>query len=238
MRLFLVLTLLGFLSGCVALNPPKEDHGEAIYTVAKGDTLDRIARRVGVDPDEIASYNGLKKTAPIHPGQIMKIPALGPLSSDVPRSTFKGDSQTKVVSIASVKPYVGKFAFPVQGARYTSPFGWRWRRFHEGADFAAPQGTPIYAAHGGVVVFTSDDHGRYGRIVVVKGNGLITVYGHNSSNKVSVGDLVKKGEHIANVGATGRASGPHLHFETRVQDAQGRWVAIDPYIFFVRLQAT
>jgi murein DD-endopeptidase MepM/ murein hydrolase activator NlpD len=236
MRMFLLTALLGFLSGCAALHPRIEDHGEVIYTVAKGDTFDRIARKVGVSSEQIAAYNGLKKSSPIHPGQIMKIPALGPLSGDPSRSAFKGDAQTKMVSIASAKPYVGRFAFPVQGARFTSPFGWRWSRFHEGADFAAPQGTPIYAAHGGVVVFASEAHGRYGKVVVVKGDGLITVYGHNSRNIASVGDMVKKGEHIANVGSTGKSSGPHLHFETRVRDERGRWVAVDPYIFFVHLQ--
>jgi hypothetical protein len=85
-------------------------------------------------------------------------------------------------------------------------------------------------------VFTSEGHGKYGKIVVLKGEGLITVYGHNNRNIVSVGDLVEKGERIANVGETGKASGQHLHFETRVQDEAGRYVAVDPYIFFVRMR--
>jgi murein DD-endopeptidase MepM/ murein hydrolase activator NlpD len=234
-RKVLFLVLVATVSGCSALRPRPISDGEVIYTVVKGDSLERVAKRSGISVEELALHNDVPKSAPIHVGQILKIPSVGPLTMDAPSSTFKGDAQTKMVSITRVKPYVGKFSFPVQGARFTSPFGYRWKRFHEGADFAAPIGTPIYAAHSGTVVFTSEGHGKYGKIVVLKGEGLITVYGHNNRNIASVGDLVEKGEHIANVGETGKTSGPHLHFETRVQDEAGRYVAVDPYIFFVRM---
>ena len=72
----------------------------------------------------------------------------------------------------------------------------------------------------------------YGRTVVLKGEGLLTVYAHNSANRVAVGDVVEKGDWIADVGQTGSASGPHVHFETRVQDASGRYAAVDPVVFY------
>jgi murein DD-endopeptidase MepM/ murein hydrolase activator NlpD len=136
------------------------------------------------------------------------------------------------VSLTGVRSYIGALAVPVQGSRFTSPFGWRWNKFHEGADLAAPQGTKVVAAHSGTVVMASQSFYGYGRTVVLKGDGLLTVYAHNSTNRVSVGDTVQKGEWIADVGQTGSASGPHVHFETRVQDSSGRYAAVDPTVFY------
>ena len=235
MRRIVVLSLVLLVSGCSALKPRRVAESETIYTVAKGDSLEKIARRSGLSIGELVSYNGLSKPSSLRVGQIIKIPAVGPLSSDPSPSNFKGDENTRMVSISHVRPYVGRLAFPVHGSRFTSSFGYRWGRFHEGTDFAAPEGTPVYAAHDGVVVFTSEAHGKYGKILVVKGEGLLTVYGHNSRNIARVGGRISKGDHIADVGETGKASGPHLHFETRVRDASGRYVAVDPYIFFVQL---
>jgi murein DD-endopeptidase MepM/ murein hydrolase activator NlpD len=122
---------------------------------------------------------------------------------------------------------------PIQGATYSSKFGWRWSKFHEGIDLAAPEGTKILAAHAGRVVYVSNSYHGYGKIVVVRGEGLMTVYGHNKRNRASVGDDVQKGDWIADVGQTGDASGPHLHFETRVQDDNGRFAAVDPVLFLL-----
>ena len=77
---------------------------------------------------------------------------------------------------------------------------------------------------------------RSGKVVVVQGEGLMTVYGHNSRNRVDEGEQVSKGDHIADVGATGDATGPHLHFETRVRDENGHWAAINPLTFYPKSQ--
>jgi murein DD-endopeptidase MepM/ murein hydrolase activator NlpD len=69
-------------------------------------------------------------------------------------------------------------------------------------------------------------------MVVVKGENLITVYTHNERNRARLGDVVEKGDWIADVGSSGNATGPHLHLETRVLDETGRWAAVDPAIFF------
>ncbi len=87
---------------------------------------------------------------------------------------------------------------------------------HEGLDFAAPSGAPIYAASGGVVTQARFRSG-YGNLVeIMHGNGLSTRYAHASSIKVKEGDLVEKGQAIALVGSTGRSTGAHLHFEVRM----------------------
>ena len=103
---------------------------------------------------------------------------------------------------------------PTRG-RLTSRFGLRWGRLHKGIDIAARIGAPVYAADGGKVVF-SGTQGAYGRIIVIDhGGGTQTAYAHNSKLLVSRGQRVHKGQKIAEVGNTGRSTGPHLHFEVR-----------------------
>ena len=111
---------------------------------------------------------------------------------------------------------------PVLGAQVGSPFGFRIdpitgkSALHTGLDFPANTGTPIYAAAGGVVV-VQDKHQAYGNMIEVDhGNKLITRYAHASRVLVKKGDIVKRGQQIAEVGSTGRSTGPHLHFEVWV----------------------
>lgn len=121
---------------------------------------------------------------------------------------------------------------PVLGARVGSPFGYRIdpitgnTALHTGLDFPADTGTPIYAAAGGVVI-VQEAHHAYGNMVEVDhGNNLITRYAHSSKVFVKKGDIVKRGQKIAEVGSTGRSTGPHLHFEVWVAG-----VAQDPRPF-------
>jgi len=107
------------------------------------------------------------------------------------------------------------FIWPARG-RLSSGFGWRRLRHHDGIDIAAPYGASITAARDGTVVFAGWYY-AYGKTVIVShGNGLQTIYGHASRVLVQRGDQVKKGELIAHVGSTGRSTGPHLHFEVRI----------------------
>jgi murein DD-endopeptidase MepM/ murein hydrolase activator NlpD len=112
---------------------------------------------------------------------------------------------------------------PVPDANLGSTFGWRIdpitgrSALHTGLDFPATPGTPIYAAAGGMVV-TQEFHPQYGNMLEVDhGNNLITRYAHTSKILVKKGDLIKRGQKIAEVGNTGRSTGPHLHFEVLVQ---------------------
>lgn len=105
--------------------------------------------------------------------------------------------------------------WPVKG-RLTSGFGRRWGRLHAGIDVAAPTGTPIKAAKDGVVIFAGRMSGYGNTILVNHGGGLVTLYAHQSRLGARVGQQVDRGELIGYVGSTGRSTGPHLHFETRV----------------------
>ena len=111
---------------------------------------------------------------------------------------------------------------PVVGGLVSSPFGWRidplngHSALHTGLDFAADTGTFIVAAAGGIVV-TQEYQLAYGNVLEVDhGNNLVTRYAHASRTLVKKGDLVKRGQKIAEVGSTGRSTGPHLHFEVLV----------------------
>jgi murein DD-endopeptidase MepM/ murein hydrolase activator NlpD len=110
---------------------------------------------------------------------------------------------------------------PVSQGYHSSNYGFRLdpfsgrKAFHAGIDFVAPSGTAVSTAAGGVVI-ASEPHGEYGNIVEVDhGNGLISRYAHLSKSIVKPGDVVLKGQQIAEVGTTGRSTGPHLHFEVR-----------------------
>lgn len=109
----------------------------------------------------------------------------------------------------------GSMAWPACG-RLTSSYGPRWGRMHRGQDIAAPRGTPIYAAQSGTVVF-AQRQGGYGNFILIDHhNGIITAYAHLNRIRTRVGDVVQRGARIGDMGSTGNSTGPHLHFETRV----------------------
>ncbi len=115
----------------------------------------------------------------------------------------------------------GQLGWPVNGP-ITSPFGWRvhpiWgtQIFHAGIDIAADYGDPVAAADSGTVIYAGW-LGGYGNAVMINhGGGMVTLYGHNSSLTVGVGDHVSRGETIALAGSTGNSTGPHCHFEVRI----------------------
>lgn len=108
----------------------------------------------------------------------------------------------------------------------TSSYGPRWGTLHKGIDIGAPIGDPIYAAMDGVVEYSGYE-GTYGYVVKLKhGDNVMTVYAHCSKLLVEAGDTVSKGEKIAEIGSTGQSTGPHLHFEVRVNGVQ-----VDPATF-------
>jgi murein DD-endopeptidase MepM/ murein hydrolase activator NlpD len=120
---------------------------------------------------------------------------------------------------------VASMSLPVEG-RLSSTFGLRLDpitgspRFHKGIDIAAPGGTPFRAASGGTVVFAGMLNGYGNTVVIEHGNGSRTLYGHASQILVQAGDAVSPGQPVGLVGATGRATGPHLHFETHLDGQQ------------------
>ncbi len=117
----------------------------------------------------------------------------------------------------------GKFMFPTNTQTITSYYGYRihpiygTKRFHSGVDIGARMGEAIYAANDGTVIVSGVNPGGYGNYIMVDhGGGYVTLYAHNSSNIVTVGQKVAKGQVIGYVGSTGASTGPHLHFEVRV----------------------
>jgi hypothetical protein len=115
-------------------------------------------------------------------------------------------------------------AWPMTAPVLGDPFGPRSDRWHSGVDFPAPMGTPVYAARSGQVVWAGWRDGGWGFLVTVAhGHGLRTMYAHLSRIDVRVGVWVGEGVRVGLVGATGHATGPHLHFEVRVKGA-----AVDP----------
>ena len=125
-------------------------------------------------------------------------------------ATGMNDSDSVIdIGITLIRPTNGTIS---------SRFGLRSRNNHKGIDIAAPTGTPIYAAASGTVTLASEGYGGgYGNhIILSHGNGVQTLYGHCSVLCVSEGEYVSQGQLIAKVGSTGRSTGPHLHFEVRV----------------------
>lgn len=117
----------------------------------------------------------------------------------------------------------GTFAFPLESyTRISDDYGYRIhpilnvKQFHNGVDFAAPKGTPIYAAYDGEVVAATYSSSMGNYVMIDHGSGLYTIYMHASKLYVSKGDVVVKGEKIAGVGTTGRSTGNHLHFSVRL----------------------
>ena len=129
------------------------------------------------------------------------------------------EKQDKVVLVGTTKrPKTapnGTYIIPTENFIVTSGFGARWGTRHEGADLAAPTGTPIYATDGGTIV-QAGYYGGYGLCIDIQHEpGRLTRYGHCSATLVNVGDKVYQGQLIGKVGNTGRSTGPHLHFEIR-----------------------
>ena len=124
--------------------------------------------------------------------------------------------------IPSIWPVIGGEVTDSYGVR-GNPFGGGSAEFHSGQDIAAPRGTPVLAAADGVVTQAASQSG-YGQVVVIDhGNGLTTRYGHLSKIEATLGQEIKRGELLGEVGSTGRSTGPHLHYEVRFND-----VAVSP----------
>ncbi len=196
------------------------------------DTLgERLAKLAGFKPQELM-FNEI----PARGGAVSSIPSqnlsLGDFTRQIDLLTRqledRGDKLgllESMFTLESARKKLTPTKLPVDGGWYSSNYGWRidpftgQRAFHEGIDFMAEEGTPIYAAAAGVVVY-SEFHPQYGNMIEVDhGNDLITRYAHASKRLVKIGDVVLRGSKIAEVGRTGRATGAHLHFEVRQRGA-------------------
>jgi len=202
--------LLLCLSGC-ASTPTGGEH-----VVKPGENLYRLSRYYAVPIDDIRAANGIRDVRSLQVGQKLVIPGS---SKDAPPASLASSSPPRVVRASHGQRAQRQtdlaFSWPVVG-RMSSKFGDRHGRNHDGIDISAKSGTPVRAAEAGRVIHSGRGLGDYGKVVIVKHAGRYsTVYAHNRKNRVQKGDFVEKGQVIAEVGKTGNASGPHVHFEVR-----------------------
>jgi lipoprotein NlpD len=183
------------------------------HEVQKGDTLMSICRLYGADLQEVAELNDITELSHIQIGQKIFVPDVAGLMPNeegetvVPTPVPEGPRH--------IDTWQGEFIWPVEGT-LTSSFGVRRGKRHDGIDIAAPLGTEVRAAANGTVLFAGNHRSGYGNLVIIKHkNNLVTVYAHNQRYFVKEGDEVQQGQVIAKVGRSGRANGPHVHFEIR-----------------------
>ena len=199
------------------------DRPNGVYhPVKKGQTLYSIARAYGVGLRELQRVNGVWDPSTLEDGQFLWIPNadrvvyVTPTVRGAPGVTTPPVRRQKAVPKTKTASVKRKLMWPVKGGVLTSRFGTRNGKNHHGIDIGARRGTPIHAAHGGTVEFSGWGPTGYGLMIIIKHPGnLTTVYAHNSRNIVKKGSKVKRGQMIARIGKTGRASGPHVHFEVR-----------------------
>jgi murein DD-endopeptidase MepM/ murein hydrolase activator NlpD len=192
--------------GDVLYIPPVDG---VLYTVAKGDTLESIAKKYKATVEDIVAFpaNGIKNAHILIEGQQLMVPGgekpyvpktVGTWSGVVPTGAAKGS---------------GAFVWPAQG--YLTQYFWY---LHGALDIASWEGSPILAADGGYVAEAgrSPDAWGYGNYILIDhGNGLQTLYAHLSALYVRSGQSVERGQQIGAMGTTGRSTGTHLHFEIR-----------------------
>lgn len=170
-----------------------------LHVVEEGDTLWDLANQYGVDISAIMKYNN-KSDDMLAVGERIVVP---------------GGRQRSVHT--SSRAIVARFVWPTAG-EFSSPYGYRWGRIHAGIDIANDAGTAIRAARAGRIISAGWQSGYGYTIVIDHGNGYSTLYGHLNDFVTSQGQYVQTGQMIGYMGSTGNSTGPHLHFEVRVND--------------------
>ncbi len=206
--------------------------GELQARVLRLDGLgERLAKSAGLKPQELPSFQagttpGRGGAVSSLPSRNLSVPEFSDLVEKLARQIEERTDQMSVLEALLMQDSANrKFLpskYPIEDGWYSSNFGYRIDPFtgqqsmHEGIDFPAEKGTPIVASASGKVVFAGW-YPQYGKMVEIDhGNGLISRYAHASVLLVKEGDLVMAGQRVAAVGTTGRSTGPHLHFEVRL----------------------
>jgi len=179
--------------------------------------LDKMFRAAGLNTDSL--LNAVRKGYSGQGGPLMPITFSTkgePPDADSLRANEILDKLDRM-NLYRIAAQKAPFALPLKSAfRFTSGYGQRWGRMHEGTDFAAAYGTPIYATADGVVIHAGWQSG-YGRLVKIQHEfGIETRYAHQSKINVNVGQRVSRGDRIGDMGNSGRSTGTHLHYEVRV----------------------
>lgn len=215
---------------------------EKIYSDRRNNNLSIKAVALKEENKTIESTTKYLKTKELYMGQSKSVEGTQGLKNITKLVTYTLDeepdemileeevvaaSTANIVYEGERNPYIDGVAFlktPLEISNITSYFGKRWGGFHKGIDFAGNIGDRVSAAINGQVIYAQYNYGGYGNLVILEHeNNMKSYYAHLNSICVNVGDIIKKGEKIGEVGNTGRSTGPHLHFELRINDE-----AVDP----------
>jgi murein DD-endopeptidase MepM/ murein hydrolase activator NlpD len=191
----------------------------------------RLAKLTGMKPDEFQFDQPPAQGGPLVTSSMQDMSVLG-LDQQLDKLTrIVNDRSDKLMALETMllqnqlSSRLLPSVPPIKEGWYSSNFGWRIDPFtgtnamHEGVDYMSPEGTDIHASAGGVVAY-ADNHSQYGKMVEIDhGNDIVTRYAHASRLLVKVGQVVRRGDKIAEVGSTGRSTGNHLHFEVRYRGA-------------------
>ena len=227
--MLILISTLFFLNTCarhkVPLERPSPTHGmKGVYhVVERHQTLYRICKTYGVDLKEVASLNGISDPSKIQTGQrIFILGAKKLLKVEI----YIDDVVAEPGEKAKIAYKKLDFIWPVEG-KINDAFEETESRRHQGIDISSPIGTPIRASNAGMVIYSNNTIKGYGNLVILRhSEELVTVYAHNQGNLVEEGIWVEKGQIIGKVGQTGKATGPHLHFEIRKNNKP-----LDPFLF-------
>jgi len=224
---FLSISL--FVGGCARhggypqrSSPPPGRKG-VYHIVERHQTLYRICKTYGVDLKGVASLNGIPDPSQIETGQRIFIPgAKKVLKVEI----YIDDVAAEQGEKSKIAYKELDFIWPVEG-KITESFTEVENKKHQGIDISSPLGTPIKASNGGKVIYSNNGIKGYGNLIILRhSEEYVTVYAHNQLNLVEEGTWAEKGQIIGKVGQTGRASGPHLHFEIRKNNK-----ALNPFLF-------
>lgn len=225
--LTIVIQIAFFASGCAPHKAPVEkfppERKGVYHVVERHQTLYRICKTYRVDINEVASLNGIIDHSKIKTGQRIFIPgAKKVLKVEIVIDDVVAESGERE-KIAYKKL---NFIWPVEG-KLGNVFEETESKRHLGVDISSPLGTPIKASNAGIVIYSSNTIKGYGNLIILRhSEELVSVYAHNQVNLIEEGMWVERGQIIGKVGQTGRASGPHLHFEIRKNNK-----AVDPLMF-------
>jgi len=204
---------------------PDARAGQGFYhELATGETVWQLSQRYGIPVEAILLANRIEDPRLLAPGMRIFVPGVRPLPGDeappledmgplvrgcTPSEALRQERQELARREADVV-----FEWPVRG-KITTCFAPENGRSHDGIDIAVPEGTPVRASEAGKVIYSAR-LGAYGNLIVVRHSGPYTsLYAHNEKNVAGPGDVVAKGDVIAESGETGNATGPHVHFEIR-----------------------
>jgi lipoprotein NlpD len=203
----------------------------AFHIVGKGETLQHICEVYGLDFDKVAKINNIRPPHTLAAGETVFLPAQallpekrGGCGKKIEGAGASGERKESGSLVANAirgvrDPAVPTLKFPIPSGVLSSPFGFRWGKFHKGLDISAPVGRSVLACADGRVIFTGSrkKFRRYGNTVLIDhGKGVYTYYAHLKDILVKKNQPVRRGQLIARVGNTGRSTGPHLHLEVRV----------------------